>query len=219
VRRIGLVAAAILITRPAAAQPAPGVAGQLAPSTLGIPPEASGAGRIEITVTPKGEPWSVGGHGGFECDPTCTLRLLPSTYAVTIGPVTETLPLQVATDISFDPGVPRLRTIGGWTAVGTAAVGGVFLGIGAWGLLNACVGTGKCPDGLNVSRPVAEGLVIGAAGLISVSVAGAIVFAVSGQSIRVRELAPVPEPRRHRPVDVVLRPTPRGAGVEFVQRF
>jgi hypothetical protein len=91
----------------------------------------------------------------------------------------------------------------------------VFLGIGAWGLLNACVGTGKCPNGLEVSRPVAEGLVIGSAALISLAVAGAIVFAVNGQSIRLRELAPAPEPPRRRPVDVVLR----GPSVAIVGRF
>jgi hypothetical protein len=202
-----LAAVALAVPRPAAAQPVPEVLVPAGP--------AAQTGMIEVTVTPKGAPWSVGGHGGFECEPTCTLRLLPESYLVTVGEVKDTFLLQVPTDIVYDPGNPRLRTIGGWTAVGGAALGGVFLGLGAWGLLNACVGTGKCPNGLQASRPVAEGLVIGSAALISISVTGAILFAISGQSIRLHELAPVPEPPRRKHVDVVLR----GPSVEIVGRF
>jgi hypothetical protein len=83
------------------------------------------------------------------------------------------------TEITYDPGYPRLRKIAGWTAIGGVGVGGVLVGIGAYALLQGCGYAGTCVRNLNVSRPVAEGLVITAAGLISVSVAGAIVFAIS----------------------------------------
>jgi hypothetical protein len=147
------------------------------------------------------------------------MHLAPDKYEVLIGDAKTTFFLQVPTEITFDPGNPKLRTIAGWTAIGGVAVGGVLVGLGAYGLLQACAHTGACEGGLNVSRPVAEGMVIAAAALISVSVAGGIVFAVSGQSIRIRGLAPVPEAPRRKGFDVMLRPSYHGAAIELVHRF
>jgi hypothetical protein len=180
---------------------------------------AAAEDKVEVTITPGGQPWTIGGRGDAECDPTCRMTLARDKYEVIVGEAKTTFLLQVPTEITYEPGNPKLRTIAGWTAVGGVGVGAVFVGFGAYGLLNACAHTGACQDGITVSRPVAEGLVIGAAALISISVAGGIVFALSGESIRVKELAPVPDAPRRKGFDVMLRPASRGAGLELVHRF
>jgi hypothetical protein len=180
---------------------------------------AAAQGTVDVTVTPKGQPWSIGGRGGAACDPSCTMRLAPDKYEVVMNETKTTLFLQVPTEITYEPGSPRLRTIAGWTAVGGVGVGAVLVGLGAYGLFTSCAHTGGCPGELTLSRPVAEGLVVTAAGLISVSVAGAVVFAVSGEGIGVRELAPVPDRPRRKSFDVMLRPSSGGATIEFANRF
>jgi hypothetical protein len=175
--------------------------------------------KIPVTVTPGGQPWSIGGRGGAECDPTCGMLLARDKYEVLMGEAKTTFSLQVPTEITYEPGNPQLRKIAGWTAVGGVGVGAVLVGFGAYGLLNACAHTGACEGGITVSRPVAEGLVLTAAGLISVSVAGGIVFALSGDGIRVHELAPVPDAPRRKTFDVMLLPSSRGATLELMHRF
>jgi hypothetical protein len=175
---------------------------------------------IQVTVTPNGATWSVGGRGGAPCSPSCTMFVAPDKYVVVMNEVRETIPILVPAEITYHPGVPpgvpKLRTIGGWTAVGGVGVGGVLLGFGAYGYMESC--KGGCPS-LNISRPAAGALVVSASALISVSVAGAILFAVSGESISVRELAPVPDPPRSKSFDVMLAPSAGGAAVGIAARF
>jgi hypothetical protein len=179
--------------------------------------ENTGPSGVALTIDPQGRPWSVGSRGGWECDPTCAMRVKPDSYLVTIDETKTTYLIQVPTEIVYDPGVPRLRTIAGWTALGGVGAGGLLVGLGIYGYLQNCKGDG-CPS-LTVSHAAAGVLVGTAAALISVSVAGAIVFAVSSPSIRFHELEPVPELRRTKPFDVLVRPSSHGASLTAVKTF
>ncbi len=118
----GIVVATLLSARPASAQDPPPV-------------------KVAVTVTPKGQTWSVGDRGGAPCDPTCTLFLAPDSYLVRMNEVKQTVYIHLPTELTYDPGSPRLRTIGGWTAVGGVGVGAILLGFGAYGLLQECART------------------------------------------------------------------------------
>src|SRR5262249_60198313 len=89
---------------------------------------------LEVTILPGGQPWSIGGRGGSPCEPYCTMRLPRDKYEVVVGENKATLLLQAPTEITYDPGNPRLRKIAGWTAIGGVGVGGVLVGIGAYAL-------------------------------------------------------------------------------------
>jgi hypothetical protein len=205
------LASALGVAAPAAAQ------SSVDARSLVLPADATPPGGVEVTIEPKGKPWSVGSHGGWECDPACVMRVKPDSYLVTIDETKTTFLFQVPTQVIYDPGAPRLRTIAGWTAVGGVGVGGVLVGLGIYGYLQTCKGNG-CPS-FTVSRPAAGALVGTAAALVSVSVAGAIVFAVSSPSIRFRELEAIPELRRKKPFDVLLRPASQGASLDVLTTF
>jgi hypothetical protein len=189
----------------------------LAALSVARPAAADDPKPVVVSVTPKGQSWSIGPYGGQECDPTCTLHVVPDKYVVTVGGAKEELPIVVPTEITYSPGAPRLRTVGGWTAVGAAAVGGVLLGFGIYGYAKNCANGMGC-GALDPSRTVQEVLVVSAGVLISLSVAGAIVFAVSGESIRVRDVDPA-APTARRSFDVGVNPASHGATLEFVKRF
>ncbi len=70
-----------------------------------------------------------------------------------------------------------------------------------------------------MTRPVAEGLIFTAGALLTISVAGGIVFAVTADGIGVKELAPAPEPRRRKGFDVMFRPSTRGGTIGFGTLF
>jgi hypothetical protein len=174
---------------------------------------------VEVTVTPQGQPWSVGRYGGRECEPTCVLRVVPDKYPVAIGGAKEEILIGGPTAITYSPGAPRLRTVSGWAAIGGVGTGGVLMGIGVWGLVQACASPAGCPQ-LTVSRTAAQVLVTTASVLISISVAGSILYAVSGESLSARDLpTSAPPPAVPRTFDVVLNPSSQGASLAFVKRF
>ena len=189
----------------------------LAVLSVAGPAAADDPKPVEVIVTPKGQPWSIGPYGGQECEPTCRLRVPPDKYVVAIGGAKEELPIQVPTEITYSPGAPRLRTIAGWTAIGGVGVGGVLLGFGIYGYAKSCSSGAGCP-GLTVSRTAQEVLIATAGVLISISVAGAIVFALSGESISARDVD-APPPPAPRSFDVGLSPSSHGATLDFVKLF
>jgi hypothetical protein len=185
---------------------------------------ASAEDKVEVLVTPKGKPWSVGDQGGWECDPTCKLLLPPDKYVVTMNDAKETLFIRVPTALTLEPGAPKLRKIAGWTALGVFVGAGIIGAIGIYGIAKSCSDSGgtNCVSSttdLKISKTAAEVLIATAAGLVSISVASATVFALSGDGIRVRELTAAPDPPRRKSFDVMVTPSPNGASLSFVKRF
>jgi hypothetical protein len=196
---------------------------QLALALLWARP-ASAEDKVEVLVTPKGKPWSVGDRGGWECSPTCRLLLPPDKYVVTMNDAKETLLIQVPTALTLEPGAPQLRKNAGWTARGVFVGAGVNGALGIYGFAKSCSDSGgaNCvgsTNDLKISKTAAEVLIATAAGLVSISVASATVFALSGDGIGVRELAAPPEPRRRKSFDVMVTPSANGALLSFVNRF
>jgi hypothetical protein len=194
----------------------------LAVLSLAAPAAAGDPKPVEVLVTPKGQSWSVGPYGGQECDPTCYLRVPADTYPVAIGGAKQEVPILSPMEITYSPGSPKLHTVGLWTMIGGVGAGGVILGLGIYGYVNACTGS-SCPA-LNFSRTTDEVLVTTAAILISISVAGAILFAVTGESIGARDVdlpasAPGPVLPPPRSFDVSLVPSSHGATLDFVKLF
>ena len=180
-------------------------------------PAAAGDPKVEVIVTPQGQPWSIGAYGGWECEPTCTVYVPPEKHLVTIGSVTHDLLIRGPTVINYAPGSPRLRTAAGWTAIGGFVVGGVLGGVGLYSVFKSCVNSQGCPE-FNLSRTAQQVIITTAGVLISMSVAAAIVFAVSGDAISIRQEDPPSSPLR-KSFDVMLNPSSQGATLDFMMRF
>ena len=185
---------------------------------------ASADDKMEVFVTPKGQSWSVGSYGGAECSPTCTLHIPPDKYLVTMNETKLDLLIRVPTALTFEPGLPKLRKIAGWTALGVFVGAGVLGAIGIYSIAKACADSGgaNCVNShtdLTVSKTAAEVLIATAGGLITVSVTGAIIFAVTGDGIGVHELAEPPEPPRRKSFDVMVTPSSHGASLSFAKYF
>ncbi len=200
-----------LLAHPLAALPLLAALSAARPAAAGDPQP------VEVTVTPKGQPWSVGSHSGVGCSPTCTIHLLPDKYLVTIGGAKEEMLLDGPTEITYSPGSPKLRTAGGWMAIGGVGSGGLLLGLGIYGYVKSCSASTGCTSLPPISKTASLVLVSTAAVMISISVTGAILFAVSGESLTARDLAPRRAPARS--FDVVLNPSTLGGTVDVVGRF
>ena len=171
-------------------------------AALGAPGTAAAeAPSVEVTITPKGRPWSIGAHGaGIECSPSCVLHLRPETYRVSIGGAKEPVLLDAPAEIVYLPGSRLLRYIGGGAALGGAGIGALMVYVAA----KACVtdaGTNNPPCNFpTMSRASQQALITLTAVVFSTAVAGGILFLLSDEGIRVSER---PKPRA---VEIGLRP-------------
>lgn len=174
---------------------------------------------VEVVLRPGGQTWSLGDQSARECDPSCRLHLVPDKYVVSIGGAKEELLIDGPTEITYNPGSAKLRTVGGWMAVGGVGAGAIFLALGIYSYAQGCTTNGGCADKpFDISKTAKAVLVASAGVLISISVTGAIMYAVSGESIRARDL-PRGERAAGRSFDVTLSPSGYGATVDFVKRF
>lgn len=179
----------------------------------GPAPARADEGRtFQVTVRPDGQPWSVGGYGGRDCQPTCVIHLQAKQHPMAIGGATGTLYLAGPVDISYRPGSRALRWMGGGMSLLGALAGGIMVYVAA----KACVVEAGSPPtpcgGATLTRAAVRGLVTSATVAFSAAVAGGFLFALSSESIRVDD---VPEPPRS-PLGVTWRPIaggfPAGAG-------
>jgi hypothetical protein len=150
------------------------------------------------------------------------MHLPPDKYEVIVGGAKEEILVDGPTAITYSPGYPRLKTAAGWVAVGGVGAGGLIMGIGVYAYVKSCGNASGCPNLPSISRTAAQVLVTTAGALITISVAGAIMYAVTGESLRARDLpapaaALVPDPRRT--YDVRVSPSGLGATLELVKRF
>ncbi|APR88610.1 hypothetical protein A7982_13959 [Minicystis rosea] len=144
------------------------------------------------------------------------MHLLPDKYVISIGDAKEEMFLDGPTEITYNSGAPKLHTVAGWTAIGGIGAGGAALGLGIYGYVKTCAGSAGCP-GFNISKTAAGVLVTTAAVLISISVTGAILFAVTGETITARDLKP--KKPSARPLDLVLAPSAYGGTMSLVGTF
>jgi len=168
------------------------------------PPARADEGKsFEITVDPRGQSWAIGPHGGQECTPTCILHLPADKYPMEIGGAKETLYLSGPVSVTYRPGSKVLRYAGLGVGLGGLVIGGIMIYVVARSCVTESTNpqTGHC-DLLKLTPPQQRGLITFTAAVISASVAGGILFALSGESIRVED---APEPPR-RPVGFTWRP-------------
>ncbi|MFT3775641.1 MAG: hypothetical protein QM820_60615 [Minicystis sp.] len=173
-------------------------------ATLAAEPLASAqeARPFEVVVKPAGQPWSIGDHGArMDCNPTCTMRLTPKQYRISMGTTAEDVLLDGPSEIAYRPPVLALRFTGG-ALLGTGLVAGGILTASA---ALVCAGTTTTnPDGTvtytsnSCTKPVwsrtTQHVLIGvAAGSFAAAVVGGILFYLGGESIRVRDSRASPE--------------------------
>jgi hypothetical protein len=168
----------------------------LAVTAVARPASAQEGKSFPVVVRPGDQAWSVGGRGGSECSPTCTIHLTPRSYKVVMGGTDTEVWLDGPSELAYRPPASGLRYLGG---------GLVLLGVGGgiamtYLATKACVssgGTGASPPDCTgsifsgVSPGVKIGLVAAAAGLFTSAVVGGFLFYLGGESIRVRALPPV----------------------------
>lgn len=139
----------------------------------------------------------------MECEPTCIVHLPEGKYPMEMGGAKETLTLTGPVDLTYRPGSKVLRYAGAGVGLGGLVIGGIMIYVVA----KSCVGesnsttTTHC-DVLKLTPPAQRGLITFTAIVLSASVAGGILFALSGESIRVDD---APEKPRS-PVGFTWRP-------------
>jgi hypothetical protein len=169
---------------------------------------------VEVVVVPKGRPWSIGRYGGQPCSPTCTLHVPRDTYEVTLGDAKETLPILAPAELVYIPGSKALRWAGLGMGLGGAGIGGLMLYLAARGCIESR--PQGCTSGISLSRTGQQVLITFTGVLIATGVTGGILFAISGDGIKMNDRDPGPAAKPDKAVSLrvlpQLFPTARGDG-------
>jgi hypothetical protein len=139
---------------------------------------------VEVRVSPGGQSWSIGDHGGTECSPFCTLHLAPRKYHITMGDTSEDVLIDTPSEVVYRPAILPLYYTG-WALIVLGAGTGAFL---TYGALKGCNSSSSMTMSVCNSRTSQNTFAGIAAVAFGAAVAGGFMVYFGSESIRVRDL-------------------------------